>query len=154
MATLVPSHTVLRVLLTIVATLLAVAGLVMLSASPWVLERLGAWTGTSSNIVDFLVRGRLAHNDAIMNVLVQGVGAFALSFSYALFAAGRDPVRYVAVVDALIGFAVVVSVIDALWIGRLAGGNPALIAFGWTRVAVRLIFAAVLLMLRPRSAAS
>lgn len=154
MATAVPSHTALRALLTIVATLLAVAGLVMLSASPWVLERLGAWTGTGGNILDFLVRGRLAHNDAVMNVLVQGVGAFALCFSYALFAAGRDPVRYVAVVDALIAFAVIVSVIDALWIGRLAGGNPVLIAFGWIRVAIRLILAAVLLMLRPRSATS
>ena len=154
MATVVRSHTALKVLLTVLATLLAVGGLVMLAASPWVLERLGAWTGADGNIIDFLLRGRLAHNSAVMNVLVQGIGAFALCFSYALFAAGRDPVRYAAVVDATIAFAVIVSVIDALSIRALAGGSHYLIAFGWSRVAIRLMFAAVLLMLRPRASAS
>ena len=154
MANVVRAHTALKVLLTVVATLLVVGGLVMLSASPWVLERLGAWTSSGSNILDFLVRGRLAHNDALMNVLVQGVGAFALCFSYAIFAAGRDPVRYIAVIDALIAFAVIISVIDALSIGMLAGGNPVLVAFGWGRVAIRLVLAALLLMLRPRSSGS
>lgn len=150
MANAVRSHTALKVLLTILATLLAVAGLVMMLASPWVLEQLGVWTGTSPGIIDFLMHGRLAHNDAVMTVLVQGLGAIVICFSYAVFAAGRDPVRYVAVVDALIAFAVIVSVIDALSIGALAGHNVVMVAFGWARVAIRLIIAAILLGLRPR----
>lgn len=150
MANIVRSHPALKVLLTVLATLLAVAGIVMLVASPWVLDRLGAWTGASGSVIDFLLRARIEHNSAVMNVLVQAIGAFALCFSYALFAAGRDPVRYLAVVDATIAFAVIVSIIDALWIRALSGGNPYLIAFGWTRVVIRLMFAALLLILRPR----
>jgi uncharacterized membrane protein YjjP (DUF1212 family) len=148
------THAALRILLTVLATLLTAAGLVLLLATPWVLELLGAWTGTAIGIVDFLLRGRLAHNDAIMSVLAQGIGVFALCFSYALYAAGRDPVRYLAVVDATIAFAVLTSVVDALSIGSLAGGNPLLAAFAWARVAVRLILAAVLVALRPRQSAS
>lgn len=128
-------HRALQALLFVIALLLLAGGLVALFASGYIVD----WQPWLESI-----------QPGSITILLKVAGAMALAFSYLSYAASRDPVRYVAFVDALAFLLVAVSSIDlyGLWHWHIAPFHPA----GWVivRVVIRLAVALVLVARRPR----
>ena len=86
----------------------------------------------------------------LLLAMVKEVGGLTLTFSLLLWFASRDPVRNVAILDALIvGLCVLaVTPLLSLWTTEIRTLYPAYLI--WGRSVVRLVVAAVLFWLRPR----
>ena len=133
-------HRALRILLGVFAVLTAAGGLLLiLSGKPTV------------------IRLSLSPPEAEISTLLlftlKEAGGMALMFSVMLFFASRDPVRNVAIIDALIIGLCILAVtpvvsLFTLDIRRLYPGYLI-----WARAAMRLALAVVLFCLRPRGIA-
>src|SRR5690348_6525646 len=81
------SHQGLRVLLYVISAIEGMAGIALLFATGWVLS-----------LAPHILAGPFT---AFLFALVKGTGILALAIGYLLCVTARDPVRYVAVIDAL-----------------------------------------------------
>jgi hypothetical protein len=133
------SHRALRVLLRVLAVIAALVGVSILFAPHWV----------------FMVSGapEIAAQPLLL-LFAQAFGAVALPLAYLLFRASRDPVRYVAIIDAAViglGIVVVLEVYAILAGGLTQYYSPALL---WASVVIRALLAVALFALRPRGLAN
>jgi hypothetical protein len=120
-----PPYRALQVLLSILSVLLTVGGIFMIFAS-------------KSLIIRVFLRPPEAEFSTLLLFVLKEMGGFVLMFSVMLFFAARDPVRNVAIVDALISlYTLDVSKIYSSYLV-------------WGRSLVRLAFAVLLYFLKPR----
>ncbi|MDQ6768306.1 MAG: hypothetical protein M3Z41_10905 [Candidatus Eremiobacteraeota bacterium] len=129
-------HKALRTLLRIIAILASIAGLFVLFGS--------------GLIASFLMTNWQFAPPSFDTVLLRFVAAIPLALAYLAFAASRDPVRYVAVIDVLAFLFIVGAAVDmyAFLAWHVAPFNLA--AFVIARTIVRLAIALTLIALRPR----
>ena len=132
-----PQYRTLRGLLLALAILAGIGGLVVLFDARIIFLALPTPTEA------------FAHS--LIVLLMQGFGAIIIGLAILLYAASRDPVRYIRVIDAFIVMLVLLSGVDvyAAETMHLGGIYPGSLI--WARVAFRLILAIVLLSLRPRA---
>jgi len=127
----------IRVVLAVLCALLAAGGLFVIVATSLLL----AWTAPHASDAA----------DAWLTLLFKALGVMALFIAYSLYLAARDPVRYVGVIDGLVGLLVALSVVDIYAATALGmGAYYPLWAF-YARAAVRVAVAVLLLALRPRA---
>jgi hypothetical protein len=133
------SYRALEVLLLILSAVGAVAGLALVFASGWLL---------SAAPPDLHLPA-----SAFALLLLKLFGAVAFTFAYLSYAASRDPVRYLAVIDGLIFLMLAATVVDVYGLATLhvAPFYPG--QYVLARAAIRLALAIALLVLRPRGAA-
>ena len=133
-----PSHQALRIILLILAIILALGGIVAFVASELV-------ASIAPASVHFVAPG-------LGLILLKVAGVAALTLSYLSFRASQDPVRYVAIVDALAFLLLAGAALDCYGFLTLHAppfDSPLIVAL---RVAVRVALALLLIALRPRSA--
>jgi hypothetical protein len=126
----------LSILLYAISVIEAIAGIVLVFASSWVLSM------TTS--------GLLSSSPGFVLLLMQGIGVIALALAYLMCVAARDPVRYVAVIDSLIFLCFAAAALEIFAVVTRSGGllYPPWYLLG--RAAVQIVVAIVLLALRPK----
>ena len=134
-----PPYRALRTILFIFSLLAAAKGMVMIFGGKPMMMRM-------------FLRPPESEVSILLLSILKELGGMILMFSVLLFFASRDPVRNVAIVDALIvGLCVlVVTPLLSLYTLDLRGLFPGYLI--WGRSAVRLALAALLYYLRPREA--
>ena len=128
-------YVVLRVVLMLLAIVEILAGLLLLFAAGPIVALAPATLG-------------LTHNFGVALLMIFAI--LALGFGYLLFAASRDPVRYVAIIDTLIFLLVAAVCVDlyaTLVLQVMAYNSMGMLI---ARELVRLALAVLLLVLRPR----
>jgi hypothetical protein len=134
------SHRALRALLLVLAVLIGLAGVITLFGTTW--------------LYTTFITPAFGVGTLITDVILKYVGVLALVMAYLLYTASRDPVRYVAVIDAFAGAAILFALIDmysVVYLGLSSYYSPYLI---WGRAFVRLALAGVLIAMRPRGAST
>ncbi|MBI3694542.1 MAG: hypothetical protein HY238_06845 [Acidobacteria bacterium] len=134
-------HRALRVILRVIALFAAVVSLLMIFAGKPVLMRL------------FLSPPE-AEVSTLLLSMIKEMGGFLLMLSLMFFFASRDPVRNVAIVDALIVGLCVLVVTPLLSLYTLDIGQLYPSYLIWGRSLVRAALAALLFYLRPRENAA
>ena len=127
----------LRILLTIMSVLLACASLVMIFAGRPLLLRLFLYPPES----EFSI---------LLFAVLKEMGGVAITLSALCYFASRDPVRNVAIVDALIIGLCVLAITGPLAFYSINLGSLYPSYMVWGRSIVRLALAALLVYLRPR----
>lgn len=132
-----PPYRSLRIGLRIVSILIAVGGVLMIFAD-------------KPLIVRVLLRPPESEVSTLLLSLLKEMGGVMLMLSLLLSFTARDPVRNVAILDALIAGLCILSVTPllSLWMTDIRGIYPAYLI--WGRSVVRLAVAALLYWLRPR----
>jgi hypothetical protein len=130
----------LRIVLFVISAIEALAGLVLIFASSWVL----ALTPTNVGLV----------NNGLLLVLMKAIGIIAIALAYLLCAAARDPVRYLAVIDALAFILLAAAALNVYALAALHVGTFYPAGYLIVRAIVQLVLAVVIIALRPRRAAS
>jgi hypothetical protein len=133
-----PPYRALSILLRVFSLLAALEGLLLIFAEK---KRL---------IVRILLRPPEGEVSTLLLSLLKEMGGMVLMLGILLWFASRNPVRNVAVVDALIAGLCILAVTPllSLWMTDIGSIYPAY--FLWGRSAVRLAIAALLYWLRPR----
>lgn len=136
-----PPYRALRILLRILAVLLAFGSFVMIFSN----KPLVVWV---------FMRPPEAEVSTLLLFLVKEMGGIMVMLAALLWFASRDPLRNVAVIDALIvGFLVLSATpLISLWTLPVREIYPSSLV--WGRSLVRLMIAGVFYFLRPRSADS
>ena len=134
-----PPYRALCILLRVFSLLAAVGGLVPIFAGKPLIMRI-------------LLRPPEAEVSSLLLSLLKELGGMALMLGVLLWLASRNPVRNVAIVDALIAGLCILAVTPllSLWMTDIRSMYPAYLL--WGRSAVRLAMAALLYWLRPREA--
>jgi len=134
-----PPYSSLRIGLRIAATLIGVWGLLMIFAD-------------KPLIVRILLRPPEGEVSTLLLSLLKEMGGVILMLSLLLWFAARDPVRNVAILDALIAGLCILSVAPllSLWMTDIRNIYPAYLV--WGRSVVRLAVAALLYFVKPREA--
>ncbi len=103
----------------------------------------------SNLVVSIVPTTLLAFSAGFAGVMLKVFGVIALFGAYLLYAASRDPVRYVAVIDAFAFLLLAVAAIDvyALVVVHLTFAPWVIL-----RTVVRVALAIALIVLRPRGA--
>ena len=132
-----PPYRALRIILGIVSAFTAAAGLLLVFSGKALVMRL-------------LLRPPEAEVSTLLLFVMRELGGIALMLSVLFFVASRDPVRNVAIVDALIVGLCILAItpllsLYTLDIRRLYPGYLI-----WGRSLIRLALAAVLYFMRPR----
>lgn len=129
----------LRIILIIFSLLAAVAGLVMI-------------LGDKPLMVRLLLRPPESEVSTLLLVMMKEMGGFLVMLSFFLYFASRDPVRNVAIVNALIVGLCVLAVTPVLSLYALEVQRfyPGYLI--WGRSVIRLALAGLLYYLRPREA--
>src|ERR1700687_2469420 len=132
-----PPYRSLRIGLRIVSILIALGGLVMFLAY-------------KPLIVRVLLRPPEGEVSTLLLSLLKEMGGVMLMLSLLLWFTARDPVRNVAILDALIAGLCILSVTPllSLWMTDIRGIYPAYLI--WGRSVVRLAVAALLYLLTSR----
>src|SRR5260370_12104664 len=132
-----PPYRSLRIGLRIVSILIAVGGLLLIFAGKPLIMRV-------------LLRPPEGEVSTLLLSLLKEMGGVMLMLSLLLWFTARDPVRNVAILDALIGGICLFSLspLVSLWMTDIRGIYPAYLI--WGRSLVRLARAAFLSCLRPR----
>jgi hypothetical protein len=132
-----PSYRALRIFLRVFSLLAAVGGLLMIFAE-------------KPLIVRIFLRPPEGEVSTLLLSLLKEMGGIVLMLSVLLWLASRNPVRNVAIVDALVAGLCILAVTPllSLWMTDIRSMYPAY--FLWGRSAVRLAIAALLYWLRPR----
>ena len=135
------SYRALRILLGLISALTAALGLLMIFGSKPLMARL-------------FLRPPEPELSTLLLAAMKEMGGILLMLSLLFFFASRDPVRNVAIVDALIAGLCVLAVTPLLALYTLDVRRlyPAYLI--WGRSGVRLMVAAVLYYLRPREGTS
>jgi hypothetical protein len=132
-----PQHGALRILLRILAPLAILAGILVIFAT----KPLLAAVGTPPTLIA----------QPLVLMLFKAYGAFAVPVGYLAYVSSRDPVRYVAIIDAMIlGLVILVAIeiYSEVALGLLNWWPAPLI---WASIILRSLLAIVLFALRPRS---
>ncbi len=134
-----PPYRSLRIFLRAFSLLAALGGLLMIFAE-------------KPLIVRIFLRPPEGEVSTLLLSLLKEMGGMVLMLGVLLWLTSRNPVRNVAVVDALIvGLCILaVTPLLSLWMTDIRGMYPAYLL--WGRSAVRLALAALLYWLRPREA--
>ena len=134
-----PPYRALRILLRVFSLLAAVGGLLMIFAE-------------KPLIVRIFLRPPEGEVSTLLLSLLKEMGGMVLMLGALLWLASRNPVRNVAIVDALIAGLCILAVTPllSLWMTDIGRVYPAY--FLWGRSVVRLAIAALLYWLRPREA--
>ena len=134
-----PPHRALRIFLRVFSLLAGLGGLLMIFAE-------------KPLIVRIFLRPPEGEVSTLLLSLLKETGGMALMLGVLLWLASRNPVRNVAVVDALIAGLCILAVTPllSLWMTDIGRVYPAY--FLWGRSVVRLAIAALLYWLRPREA--
>jgi len=134
-----PPYRALCILLRVFSLLAAVGGLVLIFAEKPLIMRI-------------FLRPPEAEVSTLLLSLLKEMGGTALMLGVLLWLASRNPVRNVAIVDALIAGLCILAVTPllSLWMTDIRSMDPAYLL--WGRSAVRLAIAALLYWLRPREA--
>jgi len=106
--------------------------------------------GSEPVVVRIFMRPPKGEVSTLLLFVLKEMGGIALMLSVLLWWASRDPVRNVAIVDALIVGLCILSVTPllSLWMLPIRAIYPAYLI--WGRSVVRLVIAALLYWLRPR----
>jgi hypothetical protein len=130
------SHRALRVLLLVFAILFAIGGL-LLVCSPYIASLAPSWLHAPPSIVDLIA--------------LKFIGIMAVAMSYLSYVTSRDPVRYVAFIDALAFLLIAAAFLDLY--ASFVLHIPLFV--GWfviLRSVIRIGLALALIALRPRQA--
>ena len=132
-----PPYRSLRIGLRIVSTLIAVGGLLMIFAD-------------KPLIVRVFLRPPEGEVSTLLLSLLKEMGGVMLILSLLLWFTARDPVRNVAILDALIAGLCILSVTPllSLWMTDIRGIYPAYLI--WGRSVVRLVIVALLYFFKPQ----
>jgi hypothetical protein len=132
-----PPYRALSILLRVFSLLAALGGLLLICAE-------------KPLIVRILLRPPDGEVSTLLLSLLKEMGGMVLMLGVLMWFASRNPVRNVAVVDALIAGLCILAVTPllSLWMTDIRSIYPAY--FLWGRSAVRLAIAALLYWLRPR----
>jgi hypothetical protein len=132
-----PPHRALRILLRVFSLLAVLGGLLMIFAE-------------KPLIVRILLRPPEGEVSTLLVSLLKETGGIVLMLGVLLWLASRNPVRNVAIVDALIAGLCILAVTPllSLWMTDIGRVYPSY--FLWGRSVVRLAIAALLYWLRPR----
>ena len=132
-----PPYRALSILLRVFSLLAALGGLLLIFAE-------------KPLIVRILLRPPEAEVSTLFLSLLKEMGGMVLMVSILLWLASRNPVRNVAVVDALIAGLCILALTPllSLWMTGIRNIYPAYLL--WGRSVVRLVIAAWLYWLRPR----
>jgi hypothetical protein len=132
-----PPYRALRIVLRVFSVLVGFGSLLMIFAG-------------KPLVVRVFLRPPDAEVSTLLLFLLKETGGFALMLSLLLWFAARDPVRNVAILDAVIvGLCILaVTPIGSLWMTDIRSIYPAYLV--WGRSLVRLAIAALLYSLRPR----
>ena len=132
-----PPYRALRIPLRVFSLLAALGGLLMIFAEKPLIARI-------------FLRPPEGELSTLLLSLLKEMGGMALTLGVLLWLASRDPVRNVAIVDALIVGLCILSVTPllSLWTTDIRSMYPAYLL--WGRCAVRSAIAALLYWLRPR----
>jgi hypothetical protein len=132
-----PAYRVLRIVLRVFSLLAAIGGLFMIFAD-------------KPLVVRVFLRPPEGEISTLLLSLLKEMGGVTLMVSLLLWLAARNPVRYIAVVDALIVGLCILSVTPllSLWGTDIRNIYPAYLL--WGRSVVRLAIAALLYWLKPR----
>jgi hypothetical protein len=134
-----PPHRALCIFLRVFSLLAGLGGLLMIFAE-------------KPLIVRIFLRPPEGEVSTLLLSLLKETGGMALMLGVLLWLASRNPVRNVAIVDALIAGLCILAVTPllSLWMTDIGRVYPAY--FLWGRSVVRLAIAALLYWLRPREA--
>jgi len=130
-------HRTLRIILYAISALEALAGVALLFASPWLLSFARSMPA-------------LGASDLLL-FLLKGIGIVALVLAYLFCVAARDPVRYVAIVDALIFLCIGAAVLEVYGVAAMHIDRYYPNVYVLSRAALQLILAVVLYVLRPKA---
>jgi hypothetical protein len=132
-----PPYRVLRVFLRVFSLLAVAGGLLMIFAE-------------KPLIVRIFLRPPEGEVTTLLLSLLKEMGGMVLMLGVLMWLASRNPVRNVAIVDALIAGLCILAVTPllSLWMTDIRSIYP--VYFLWGRSAVRLAIAALLYCLRPR----
>ena len=132
-----PPYRSLRIGLRLVSTLIAVGGLLMIFAD-------------KPLIVRVFLRPPEGEVSTLLLSLLKEMGGVMLMLSLLLWFTARDPLRNVAILDALIVGLCILSVTPllSLWMTDIRGIYPAYLI--WGRSVVRLAIAALLYFFKPQ----
>ena len=132
-----PPYRTLRIVLRIFSFLVAFGSLLMIFAG-------------KPAVVRIFLRPPEGEVSTLLLFLLKEMGGFALMLSLLFWFAARDPVRNVAILDAVIAGLCILSVTPfvSLWMTDIRSIYPAYLV--WGRSVVRLGIAAFLYALRPR----
>ena len=132
------THKALRVLLLIFAILLALGGLLLITSSSYFVSMAPAWLQSPPSM--------------FFPVALKFIGLFALAMSYLSYVTSRDPVRYVAAIDAFAFLLIGAALLD-LYASFVLHLEPFFSTwFVIVRSIVRIGIALVFIALRPRQA--
>jgi hypothetical protein len=133
----IPPYRALRIVLRVCSFLVAFGSLLMIFAG-------------KPAVVRIFLRPPEGEVSTLLLFLLKETGGFALMLSLLFWFAARDPVRNVAILDAVIAGLCILSVTPfvSLWMTDIRSIYPAYLV--WGRAVVRLAFAALLYWLRPR----
>jgi hypothetical protein len=135
----VQSYKGLSTLLYALSVIEAIGSLVLIFGSNWVLS---------------MAPANLTPPDhSFVTIFMKGIGIFALGVAYLLCVTARDPARHVAVIDTLVFFliasaALIWYALAALHLGQYFPANYIVV-----RIAVQVIVAIVLVVMRPKAVA-
>ena len=127
----------LVILLFVLSALEGIVGLVLVFATNWLLGFSPGGLPPPPN------------NDFVY-VLLKGVGIVAIALGYLFCVAARDPVRYVAVIDALIFMCVAAAALEIYSVTSLNIGAYYPGPYLMFRAAIQLVTAALLVLWRPK----
>ena len=132
-----PPYRTLRIVLRVFSILIAFGSLLMIFAGKPLILRI-------------FLRPPEGEVSTLLLFLLKETGGFALMLSLLLWFAARDPVRNVAILDAVIAGLCILSItpLVSLWMTDIRTIYPAYLL--WGRSVVRLAIAAFLYWLRPR----
>jgi hypothetical protein len=136
-----PPYRALQLALRVFSLLLAVGGLFMVFASRPLIMRV-------------FLRPPESEISTLLLFVLKEMGGFVLMLTLMLFLASRDPVRNVAVVDALIVGLVILAATPLLSLYTLDIDKIYPRYLVWGRSLVRLAIAALLYLLKPREKSS
>jgi len=132
-----PPYRALRVVLGFLSFFMAIGGVILIFSS-------------KSLILRLFLHPPEAEVSTLFLFTLKEMGGFALMLAVMVFFAARDPVRNVAIIDALtVGLCILaLTPLLSLWMTDIRSIYPGYLL--WGRSAVRLAVAALLYWLRPR----
>jgi len=134
-----PTYRTLRIVLLIFSLLLGVGSLLMILSGKLLMMRI-------------LMRPPESEVSTLLLFMIREMGGLFVMFSVLLFWASRDPVRNVAIIDAVIVGLCVLAVTPLVSLATLDLRKLYPGYLVWGRSFVRLVIAALLFYLRPRGA--
>ncbi|HLI94623.1 MAG TPA: hypothetical protein VKT72_00895 [Candidatus Baltobacteraceae bacterium] len=132
------THQTLRIVLYALSVIEGIAGVVLLFATGWVLSFAPQLLALSST--GFVV------------LLLKGIGIISLGLGYLACAAARDPVRYVAVIDATVFILIAAAAENFYAVVALHLGSLYPTPYLLVRGIIQLALALTLLAMRPKAA--